>query len=123
MIAPIRLMQALYDRNLIDLKLEELFGFLWIFVSLMLTAEALLKEGSVSRGEHKLNGTTVLVWHVDNDDDRYVSVQDSVGSGDFLLIVRDHRDVSIGVFDDPRAVVRFLDVSLLKLSSSSKEKA
>ena len=58
MIAPVRLMQAFYDRNLIDLKLEELFGFLWIFVSLMLTAE----ERKGTGGYNKLAEEVIAEW-------------------------------------------------------------
>ena len=42
-------MQAFYDRNVVDRRLQELFGFLWIFVSMLLTVEARKGTGSYNK--------------------------------------------------------------------------
>ena len=58
-----------------------------------------------ARVSRRVNGTTSLVWYVDNDDDRYVEVSDSVNSDDFLVVGRDHRKLWALVIGDPGLVV------------------
>jgi hypothetical protein len=58
-----------------------------------------------ARVDRRLNFTCSSVWHIDNDDDRFVEVSDSVNSKDFLVIVRDRQSVRAIVLEDPRAVV------------------
>ena len=42
---------------------------------------------SPNKISHLFNGTTTLAWHVDDDDDRYVQVTDSVAKPTSYLVV------------------------------------
>jgi hypothetical protein len=69
-----------------------------------------------ARVHHRVNGTTSFVWYVDNDDDRYVEVSDSVNSDDFLVVRRDHRRLWALVIGDPGLVVEAVRQGLDVLS-------
>jgi len=47
--------------------------------------------GRPARIHHREDGRTTCVWHVDNDDDRYVLLEDSASSRDLLVVNRDGR--------------------------------
>lgn len=61
--------------------------------------EKLLKTKSMrpARTHHRLDGLTTMVWFVDNDDDRFVELRDSVRSQGSLVLRRDGSRVSAGV--------------------------
>ena len=40
MIAPVRVIQELYDEEVVNLELKATFGFLWILVRILLIVEA-----------------------------------------------------------------------------------
>ena len=45
----------------------------------------------------RVNGTVICTWYVDDNDDRYVEVSDSVRSNDLLVVCRDHTLVEAAV--------------------------
>ena len=82
--------------------------------------QAKLKEigiGPATYTKHQTNGKTSLVWYVDNDDDRYVELTDSVNSNDFVLVRRDRRSVYSIVLGDNPTTVAYVQKSLLSLQN------
>lgn len=69
---------------------------------------------------HRRNGTTTLTWHVDDNDDRFVLIADSLRSEDFLLVYRDERKVEALVKDDGAEVIAWLTMALRKLGARVK---
>lgn len=69
---------------------------------------------------HRTNGTTSLIWHVDNNDDRYVLVADSTMSEDFFLLMRDNRTIDATVKDDIEETVKWIVQHIHKIKSTSK---
>jgi len=69
-----------------------------------------------ARTHHLVDGRTAFVWYVDNDDDRYVRVEDSACSQDFLILVRNGREVTAHVLGSVEEVVSQLVVECQVLS-------
>lgn len=69
---------------------------------------------------HRLDGTTFLCFRVDDHADRYVHVEDSVESDDFVVTCRNFREVRVVVAGDALDVVTLVRAELARLSEASK---
>lgn len=67
--------------------------------------------------QHRDDGRTTIVWYGD-DGDRYAEVTDSLSSGDFLCLVRDHRNVAVVVIAEVGEVVCWVRAVLDGLARS-----
>jgi len=67
---------------------------------------------------HLADSRTAFVWLVDNDYDRYVRVEDSACSQDFLILVRNGREAKALVLGTVDEVVAQVAVELDVLSKS-----
>jgi len=70
---------------------------------------------------HHQNGSTSVVWYVDNNDDRYVEVADSAASDDFLLVYRDHRDTFSIVLADAATTILHVERCLDRLAGKGRQ--
>lgn len=81
----------------------------------------LVKQGlRPNRESHRVGGRTSLRFYVDDHDDRYVDVEDSAESGDFVVVVRNLRDVESGVVGSPHDTVVMVRAELARLGEASK---
>jgi hypothetical protein len=67
---------------------------------------------------HRLNGTTTLMWHVDNNDNRYVLLSDSPKGEDFLMLARDEKKVEACVKSESDEIVQWVARQVKKLAST-----
>jgi hypothetical protein len=70
-----------------------------------------------ARTLHHLNGTTSATWHVDDDDDRCVTLSSSAGSEDYLLVMRDLAVAAAVVLREPRDVLVWVRTCLDVMSA------
>jgi hypothetical protein len=75
-----------------------------------------------ARTHHLAGGRTSYHWFVDNHDDRYVEVQDSSESQDFLIVVRDGSEVNAGVVGSTDVLLATVARELEVLSKSDLAK-
>lgn len=69
---------------------------------------------------HRVDGKIVLRFHVDDHDDRYVAVEDSAESDDFLVTCRDSRDVRSVVVVGARDVLALVRTEISRLGEVSR---
>lgn len=70
--------------------------------------------------ERTAHYTTTYYWHVDDDDDRYITLTNSPKSLDLMIIYRDHQQVEAVVLDQVGKVIDWLLVHLRKLAKNSQ---
>lgn len=68
----------------------------------------------------RLVGGTSFAWFVDNNDDRFVEVRDSVHGADFLVVWRDGKEAAALVVDKPKHVVEMVTVKLKALAAGCR---
>ena len=73
-----------------------------------------------ARVAHRVDGKTSLRFHVDDHDDRYVFVEDSTESDDFVVTCRNFREVRAVVAGDAHDVVTMVRTELSRLGESSR---
>jgi len=71
-----------------------------------------------TRVTRHVDGRSAFVWHVDDCDDRYVLLQDSVESEDLLVLVRDRRAVSAVVMEKVEEAVLLVEGELTLLAKN-----
>ena len=69
--------------------------------------------------QHVATGRTMLWWHVDNNDDRFVTVFDLPSSGALVLMVCDGKSASSVVMSSEVEAVDFIECGLKRLARNS----
>lgn len=54
-----------------------------------------------AKTRHEVGCTTTFTWFVDNDDDRFVEVRDSVRGQEFLVLKRDGKTAEVSIVGSP----------------------
>ena len=83
------------------------------------------KKGlSPARAEPLVNGKTRITWNVDDDDDRYVEIVDSLHSEEVVLVARDgcHGGAKIVVYSNHDRICSWVDQQLTDLATRKSER-
>ena len=80
-----------------------------------------LKQAGIGpvRATHTVYGKTTLVWYVDNDDDKYIELVDSLKSDSFVLVRRVENDVLATVLNSTPLILAWISEQLAYLSRPS----
>lgn len=71
-----------------------------------------------------MDGRTRIIWHVDDDNDRYVELVDSLHSGEVVLVARDgcHGGAKIVVYSNHDRIYSWVEQQLKDLATRKSER-
>lgn len=83
-----------------------------------------LGPARIENASHLMDGRTRIIWHVDDDNDRYVELCDSIHSGEVVLVARDgcHGGAKVVVYSNHDRIYSWVEQQLKDLATRKSER-